>query len=622
MIHANDNYRIDAQTIEHRGDKRQELNHSNANVTIAHNNTYTHSPGMPHTPGISYVNGVGYLDVGTAPASVINRFNDFIRGFSSLSHSLCHLLAREQHLCRKYRFQSPADSRWLLPLTQRDASGMNNELTDAVRRLDSLVVRQRLDSRAAALEELLLGDTGNPPEVLSNSIEQRMKFHTNDPANDIIDSRLHGGIPVNISQVAQQSHNGQTVVEERIVELPYNPNTNERINLITSSNQNRLHSGDIQAQRVNSNAVSIVDNPVKMVVSGKKKKFACHICGKEYNTKQYVKQHVKSIHKQDGKSPITVTIDSKTQQTQFPNNLNGLVGNGQESQFIQKRFICHADGCGMKFQTSILLQKHQRNVHGMLSTITNNNQPSISIPQTTTQSPSRALVPSSTSGGSNRQVANPGEEEVNMVECDICGKNVREQSLPAHKKRHELAEKRPFKCDICGKGFMRTVTLRDHMNTHNGVKPHKCRVCGRGWASRPNMLKHVREKHPEARIPMGENQNNSGARVLSLEAPNKENEIDVKTDGIQRPPAIEYHPNPDHLTAQNIQVTTAGGGLSGATITEVTQAQGGDIQSILHRTINSSDTFRPAHSIHLPMRTQNTTIVTQSPMSSIPMDHT
>ena len=65
MIHANDNYRIDAQTIEHRGDKRQELNHSNANVTIAHNNTYTHSPGMPHTPGISYVNGVGYLDVGT-----------------------------------------------------------------------------------------------------------------------------------------------------------------------------------------------------------------------------------------------------------------------------------------------------------------------------------------------------------------------------------------------------------------------------------------------------------------------------------------------------------------------------------------------------------------------------
>ena len=51
------------------------------------------------------------------------------------------------------------------------------------------------------------------------------------------------------------------------------------------------------------------------MVSGKKKKFACHICGKEYNTKQYVKQHVKSIHKQaDGKQPI-VAIDPNTQTT-------------------------------------------------------------------------------------------------------------------------------------------------------------------------------------------------------------------------------------------------------------------------------------------------------------------
>ena len=38
------------------------------------------------------MNGVGYLDVGTAPATVISRFNDFLRGFASLSHSLSHLL--------------------------------------------------------------------------------------------------------------------------------------------------------------------------------------------------------------------------------------------------------------------------------------------------------------------------------------------------------------------------------------------------------------------------------------------------------------------------------------------------------------------------------------------------
>lgn len=61
-----------------------------------------------------------------------------------------------------------------------------------------------------------------------------------------------------------------------------------------------------------------------------------------------------------------------------------------------------------------------------------------------------------------------------MVECDICGKNVREQSLPAHKKRHELAEKRPFKCDICGKvrnrifsaGIYHSFFLGFHENSH------------------------------------------------------------------------------------------------------------------------------------------------------------
>ena len=85
------------------------------------------------------------------------------------------------------------------------------------------------------------------------------------------------------------------------------------------------------------------------------------------------------------------------------------------------------------------------------------------------------MVQTNRQTGANGNPINPqtGEEEVNMVECDICGKNVREQSLPAHKKRHELAEKRPFKCDICGKvrkfGFFRLkfiFFLGFHENSH------------------------------------------------------------------------------------------------------------------------------------------------------------
>ena len=57
--------------------------------------------------------------------------------------------------------------------------------------------------------------------------------------------------------------------------------------------------------------------------------------------------------------------------------------------------------------------------------------------------PSNALVPA---GGGQ-----PADDEPNMIGCDMCGKMVRETSLAAHKKRHELAEKRPFKCEICQK---------------------------------------------------------------------------------------------------------------------------------------------------------------------------
>lgn len=41
-----------------------------------------------------------------------------------------------------------------------------------------LYFRQRLDSRAAALEELLLGEVGSPPDTTPSPMSERMKFNT------------------------------------------------------------------------------------------------------------------------------------------------------------------------------------------------------------------------------------------------------------------------------------------------------------------------------------------------------------------------------------------------------------------------------------------------------------
>lgn len=487
---------------------------------------------------------MAYLDLGTAPASVISRFSDYQRQFNALSHSLNELLARDSQLRRKYRFIQPADSRWLLPLNHSDASGMNSQLTDAVRRLDMLVVRQRLDSRAAALEELLLADQSraepqmNPlsdrvkfPEVTSVSLsgialqqhsssydKMRYSNEKNDSASQQIQFQT-------MDEHLQEKYRSQQEVQDQRMtpqhHSPYShsPIPNTQMSIEPQISQNGVPSRSMQ--------LGDGQKSPSMVVKGQKKKFACHICGKEYNTKQYIKQHVQSVHK-DLKDQ-TVTINNKTQLTQVTPPTAPI---SSSSQFMQKLHVCHADGCGMKFPTALLLQKHQRNVHGQQqptqhllspqqSVLTPQFNSSVSeskfaqshnghsvttVKHDTTQISMQngqnavvALDPSSQ--GAKSRVPFVPEEQQNMVECEECGKHVRETSLAAHKKRHELAAKRPFKCEICGKGFMRTVTLRDHMNTHNGVKPHKCKVCGRGWASRPNMLKHVREKHPEARIP-------------------------------------------------------------------------------------------------------------------------
>lgn len=65
---------------------------------------------------------------------------------------------------------------------------------------------------------------------------------------------------------------------------------------------------------------------------GLKKKFACHICGKEYNTRQYVKQHVRCVHQKDQKDGQMITINNKTQLTQVTSNGQQVTQTGQESQ--------------------------------------------------------------------------------------------------------------------------------------------------------------------------------------------------------------------------------------------------------------------------------------------------
>ena len=119
------------------------------------------------------------------------------------------------------------------------------------------------------------------------------------------------------------------------VELPYNG---------TSS----LQSGRLTIESVGINGRSaqptlsesrIIDTSAKntVVVKGVKKKFACHICGKEYNTRQYVKQHVRCVHKKENQEGHLVTINNKTQLTQVTTNGQQVTPRGQETQVCTRQ---------------------------------------------------------------------------------------------------------------------------------------------------------------------------------------------------------------------------------------------------------------------------------------------
>ncbi|ELU10468.1 hypothetical protein CAPTEDRAFT_88655, partial [Capitella teleta] len=80
------------------------------------------------------------------------------------------------------------------------------------------------------------------------------------------------------------------------------------------------------------------------------------------------------------------------------------------------------------------------------------------------------------------------------VECEVCGKVVKEWYLQRHARTHDSNRERPHQCPICGMSFMDAKTLRNHSELHTRSKSHACDICDHSFTN-PHQLQLHKKKH-------------------------------------------------------------------------------------------------------------------------------
>lgn len=80
------------------------------------------------------------------------------------------------------------------------------------------------------------------------------------------------------------------------------------------------------------------------------------------------------------------------------------------------------------------------------------------------------------------------EKHTRNYHPEICDMSTSEFQFPALNQRE--VEETKFTCPICKKNFTRNISLKGHLDSHNGLKPFACPECGRAFARKNDMVRH------------------------------------------------------------------------------------------------------------------------------------
>ncbi|KAK3100404.1 hypothetical protein FSP39_019331 [Pinctada imbricata] len=191
--------------------------------------------------------------------------------------------------------------------------------------------------------------------------------------------------------------------------------------------------------------------------------YECELCGKEFKTKNHLKQHFE-VHSED--RPFICNICGFAFKNKFhlTDHLRTHTG--------ERKHTC--DFCSMKFNRKHGLKRHMFRRH----------KSEIKFRCDVCEK----ILPGKESFDEHKTTC--VRVEKGIFDCSYCGKVLKsKRNLKGHILTVHFKE-RPFKCDFCGNSFARKYILERHQRTHTGEKPYVCDLCGKRFVNDTNLKSH------------------------------------------------------------------------------------------------------------------------------------
>ncbi|XP_066254720.1 zinc finger protein 652-like isoform X31 [Euwallacea similis] len=189
------------------------------------------------------------------------------------------------------------------------------------------------------------------------------------------------------------------------------------------------------------------------------KKFKC-LCGEECPDMVGLKDHAK-ICPRNFRNRFRVVTCSACQKRIADIEIDSHITQDHPGENAIGIRVCPREGCGANFDSYVGLINHLR-MH-------------------------RKKYPTNNSKSSHVR---------RKYQCCVCGKTYTSAPfLEDHVRMH--AGSRPFMCEKCGRTFTSNSYLKTHMSVHRKVPEYRCTVCGKDYMNRAALYLHEKEKHPE-----------------------------------------------------------------------------------------------------------------------------